>query len=625
MTTLIFDIESNAVRDFSDIKRSVSVVHVISILEYVPEGPRKLPESFSDTPLEGTIGSIEQGLQRLTEASTIVGHNIINFDLPVLKTLYNWEPKENVKIYDTLVVSRLINPDRGKPTGYTGKGGPHSLEAWGYRGGTAKPDHEDWSVFDSAMLRRNRADVEINDFVYRELKNEMRGHDWSEAINLELEVARIISKQEQTGVNFDVRLANELLDGLDLRIKHIDSKLFDNCPVSLVPLGAPILKPFKTNGDLVKRVVDYFQDHSIDACGLVAGPFTRLKQVPLNLNSHSQLKEYLYKHGWEPTEWNYIDGERSSPKLTEDSLDSVTGDIGRLIKERIAVNHRKSQIQGWIERLRDDSRISAGANTCGTNTGRLRHTTVVNVPKASPDVFLGKEMRSLFTATGDRDFIGHDADGLELRMLAHYMNDEGFTQAVVSGKKEDGTDIHTVNQRLAGLPNRDAAKTFIYAFLYGAGDAKLGTIVGGDASDGARLRRRFLKNLPALDNLITRVKKAAKKGWLRGLDNRKIFMRSDANGRIMDHKALNTLLQSAGAVVMKKSMVILDQAVTSENLDVWKVIDMHDEAQADVNPKDSKKYMELAELSVVQAGEHFKLRVPLKASSDKGKNWAETH
>jgi DNA polymerase I-like protein with 3'-5' exonuclease and polymerase domains len=199
------------------------------------------------------------------------------------------------------------------------------------------------------------------------------------------------------------------------------------------------------------------------------------------------------------------------------------------------------------------------------------------------------------------------------------MNDPEFTESIINGSQELGTDIHTRNQLAAGLSTRDQAKSFIYAFLYGAGDEKIGTVVQGSAVDGARLKRTFLKNLPALKRLLERVKKASRKGYLIGLDGRRVWMRGS------EHAALNTLLQSAGAIVMKKSMIILDELVKLENLDVVKVIDQHDEAQADVLPEHVERYKELAVQSIRLAGEYFKLKVPLDAEASHGANWSETH
>jgi DNA polymerase I-like protein with 3'-5' exonuclease and polymerase domains len=226
-------------------------------------------------------------------------------------------------------------------------------------------------------------------------------------------------------------------------------------------------------------------------------------------------------------------------------------------------------------------------------------------------------MRTLFCAPEGKKFVGYDASGLELRMLAHYMNDQEFTRQVLHG------DIHSYNQRLAGLPTRDAAKTFIYAFIYGAGDAKLGSIVNGPASEGAKLRDRFLSALPKLGELIDKVKKASRRGYLLGLDGRKVYMRRDSRGDVMEHKALNTLLQSAGAIVMKKSLQLL--TVAANDIDYIKVIDMHDEGQCEVIPEQAQLFGELAVQSIRDAGKHFNSNIPLDGEYKVGTNWAETH
>jgi DNA polymerase I-like protein with 3'-5' exonuclease and polymerase domains len=390
-----------------------------------------------------------------------------------------------------------------------------------------------------------------------------------------------------------------------------------NLPKRLVvPYKVEIKEPFLKKGGLRKNVSDWFEGYDSTVVG---GPFTRIDWEDINLGSIEQVKDYLLSTGWVPTEWNYKDGQKTSPKLTEDSYESIKGGFGEDITNRILYRHRRSQIEGWITSFRKDHRITAGANTCGTNTGRFRHFGVVNVPKAKDYIFYGKEMRSLFCASPGRKFVGHDASGLELRMLAHYMNDEDYINEVING------DLHARNQEAAGLPTRDDAKTFIYAFLYGAGNDKIGAIVGGDASDGESLKRQFLSATPSLKRLITNVRKASKKGYLKGLDGRKIWMRRNEYGEVMQHKALNTLLQSAGAVVMKESSILLNQSVKKHTLDVLKVIDMHDESQADVALKDVEKYMELAEQSIVLAGEHFNLKCPLAAKAKVGDNWAMTH
>lgn len=609
---LVFDIETNGLYD------QASTLHVCCTQDI-------------DTGEEWHSTNPDEILSHLSKATHLIGHNIIDYDLPVLEKLFNWKPNDQTQITDTLILSRLSNPDRSchpkqLRDGY--KAGPHSLGAWGYRIGVGKPDHEDWSAYSEAMLHRCQADVRINARIYDILREETK--DFGESIEIEQHVQRIISKQERDGVFFDRDAAVRYIEQLGSKIREIDERLQSRLPRHARRVGVEIKKPFKKDGTLSKAVLDWAeavaQDHDFSTplygwytSKEIGGPFTRIEWVSPDLNSDKQVKEWLLTLGWKPTEWNIspTTGEKTSPKLTVESFSSLPEHIGESIKERVTWRHRRSQIQGWLDAVRPDGCIGAGANPLGTPTGRMRHRRVVNVPKAADYILFGKEMRSLFRARPGRKFVGHDASGIELRMLAHYMNDPEFTEQVLHG------DIHSYNQRLAGLPTRDSAKTFIYAFIYGAGDAKLGSIVNGSKADGTKLRNKFLSALPKLGQLIDKVKKAARRGYLIGLDGRKITMRRNNNGDVMEHKALNTLLQCAGAVIMKKSLILLTEA--ANDLDYIKVIDMHDEGQADVSEKDAELYAKYAVQSLIDAGKHFNLNIPLDGEAKIGNNWAETH
>ena len=622
---LVFDIETNGLLP------DVSTLHVCCTYDLDTK-----EEWYSTDPQAITA--------HLAKATHLIGHNIIDYDLPVLEKLTGFKLNEATKITDTLILSRLANPDRlchPQQLRDKYKAGPHSLGAWGYRIGIGKPDHEDWSTYSEAMLHRCQSDVRINARIYDILVEETK--DFGESVSIEHAVQRIISKQERDGVYFDSERAEQYIRELSTRIESIDTGLTRLLPRHARCVGVEIKKPFKKDGTLTKVVMDWAEgfyttrdtqytlicnDNSRVPCkgqedtplyNAVAGPFTRIEWVSPDLNSDKQVKDWLLTIGWKPTEWNTSPktGERTSPKLTEDSFDSIPGDTGGLLKQRVTYRHRRSQIQGWLDAVRPDHCLGAGANPLGTNTGRMRHRCVTNVPKAADFIVYGKEMRSLFCARPERKFVGHDASGLELRMLAHYMNDKEYTEQILHG------DIHSYNQRLAGLPSRDAAKTFIYAFIYGAGDAKLGSIVNGSKADGTRLRNTFLSALPSLGQLIFKVKKASLRGYLFGLDGRKVWMRRDNNKEVMTHKALNTLLQSAGAVIMKESLVLLTESAS--DLDYIKVIDMHDEGQADVSSTDAELYAELAVKSIMDAGIHFNLNIPLDGEAKIGANWAETH
>ena len=283
-----------------------------------------------------------------------------------------------------------------------------------------------------------------------------------------------------------------------------------------------------------------------------------------------------------------------------------------LIGEYLMIQKRIAQVQSWLDAVKDDGRVHGYVNANGAVTGRMTHSSpnMGQVPAGySP---YGKECRAVWVVPEGYKLVGMDASGLELRMLAHYMNDKDYTNEILTG------DIHTANQLAAGLDTRSQAKTFIYAFLYGAGDAKIGSIVGGTARDGRRLKAKFLKNTPALGALRERVVVAAGRGFVFGLDRRKVSIRSE-------HAALNSLLQSAGAIIMKKALCILDEYATLHKIDYKIIGNIHDEIQTEVATKDAERFGRLATASIEAAGLHYELNCPLAGEYQIGDNWSETH
>jgi DNA polymerase I-like protein with 3'-5' exonuclease and polymerase domains len=208
--------------------------------------------------------------------------------------------------------------------------------------------------------------------------------------------------------------------------------------------------------------------------------------------------------------------------------------------------------------------------------------------------------------------VGVDASQLELRMLAHYMADEEYINEIING------DIHTVNQNLAGLKSRDQAKTFIYALIYGAGDEKIGSVVGGNREEGRRLRERFLSGNPPFKALKSRVERAATKGFLKGLDGRKIFLRHK-------HAALNTLLQGGGAILMKQGLVLLDELLKLNTIDYKFVANIHDEWQIEVKESQAECVGVFGIEAIEEASKYYNMRCPLTGEYNIGDNWYETH
>ena len=327
-----------------------------------------------------------------------------------------------------------------------------------------------------------------------------------------------------------------------------------------------------------------------------------------NPGSRQQIAKRLQEKGWSPKKFT----EKGQVIVDETTLAGVDIPEAKAIAEYLLIQKRVAQIESWIEHTTEDQRIHGKVITNGAVTGRMTHHSpnMAQVPSVTAEY--GEQCRSLFTVPQGYKLVGADASGLELRMLAHYMKDKDYVSEVVSG------DVHTKNQKAAGLETRAQAKTFIYAFLYGAGPAKIGTISGGGAKEGQKLIDSFLRNTPSLRNLREKVEKLASRGYLPGLDGRILFVRSA-------HAALNTLLQGAGAIVMKQALVVLDESIRKEKLDAKFVANVHDEWQMEVAEIHAQRVGDLAVDSIRKAGIMLNLRCPLDGEYKIGNNWKETH
>jgi DNA polymerase I-like protein with 3'-5' exonuclease and polymerase domains len=277
------------------------------------------------------------------------------------------------------------------------------------------------------------------------------------------------------------------------------------------------------------------------------------------------------------------------------------------VLEYMTLQKRSGMLKSWIDNVAEDGRIHGRVNTNGAVTGRMTHSSP-NLAQIPSD----KEYRECFVVPEGSKLVGVDASGLELRMLAHYMNDEEYTNLILHG------DIHTHNQQAAGLETRPQAKTFIYAFLYGAGDEKIGAITGGGAKAGAKLKSTFLSSLPALEQLLRKVKRLAAQGSLPALDGRRVMVRSE-------HAALNTLLQSAGAIVMKQALVIAVEKLEQHQYPYKLVAQVHDEFQIEVPEEYANRVGAVFRNSIREAGRVLDLRCPLDGEYKVGDSWAETH
>lgn len=553
---------------------------------------------------------ILEGLKVLEKAELLMGHNIICYDIPVILRLYNIDLSSH-NLIDTLVLSRLFNP--------TQEGG-HSLEAWGLRLGFPKVEHEDWSKYSKGMQRRCTMDVRLNYKVFKKLEPNYKVFS-QDSIDLEHEVSFILYEQKEHGWLFNVPAAELLLAQVTDELGKIEDKVHETFKPKVV-VEKVVTPKLKADGKLSKVGLRPEEYDKLLSSGSLK-PFNRYRTQVFNLNSRQQIGEWLIDFGWEPSK--FTPGSKGKPKsqrqpqVDEKVLSEIEGiPEAELINEYLATTKIKGFLTNWLDSVGEDDRQHGYVNTMGAVTGRMSHSkpNLAQVPSSRKP--FGAECRALFTVPKGYKLVGMDAKELELRMLSHYMDDDDYSHTVVNGDKKQGTDAHTVNMIMAGLSDRDQAKTMYYALIYGAGDNKMGQIIGGGIKEGRALKARVFNKLPALSDLIFRVQSAAAKGYIKGLDGRIIRIRSV-------YASLNTLLQGGGAVVMKRALVILRNLADKEGLDYNFVGNIHDEIQAEVLEEHSERFAELAELAMCKAGEYYEMRIALEGDATIGDTWLETH
>lgn len=506
--------------------------------------------------------------QYIEDQDLLIGHNIISFDLPVLKKLWNLNTNSN-PLRDTLIMSRLLNPVLEKG---------HSLDSWGVRLGLKKGDFSDFDGgLSEDMVDYCIQDVEITHALFTHLTDSLL--DWGQSVDLEHETAMVVKKQEENGFKLDVPKCMSMLANWQQTLMEIEEEL------------QQVFQPITT---------ERYSDKT--------GKRLKDKVEVFNPGSRKQIAERLMSLGWKPRKHT----EKGSVIVDEKVLQTVKIPQAKPILRYLLLQKRVAQVKSWVENVSERGRVHCKVRTNGAITGRMTHSkpNLAQVPRVGSEY--GEECRSVWTVEDGNVLLGADASGLELRMLAHYMDDKNYTKEILEG------DIHTANMKAAGLTDRDQAKTFIYAFLYGAGPAKIGQIVGGGEREGRRLIDSFLKNTPALQKLKDKVSRLAEKEWLPGLDGRRLIVRSQ-------HAALNTLLQGAGAIVMKQALIMLNRKLIHANMDARFVANVHDEWQIETTEQDAETVGHFAVQSIRQAGIRLNLRCPLDGEFKVGLTWAATH
>lgn len=512
-------------------------------------------------------------LQPLIDAADIViGHNIIGFDGPVLSKLWNIKMGLR-KVRDTLVMSRLLSPVLD---------GGHSLGAWGLRLKNEKIEFSDYdSGLSEEMITYCIQDVELTEEVYAYILTELsKWANYKQSLELEQHIAMLMRRQEENGFLLNYSEAEILVAQLRDRMGVIEDEMQAIFP--------PIVEErwSEKTGKQLKDKVTVF-----------------------NVGSRMQIADRLQSIGVKLTKKT----ENGNLIVDESVLAEIDTPEAQVIAEYLMLQKRVGLIDSWIKHAHPEThRVHGRVITNGAITGRMTHQKPNMGQIPSVNSAYGEDCRRLWTVDDGNVLVGCDLAGIELRCLAHYMQDDEWTKELLNG------DIHTKNQMAAGLQTRAQAKTFIYATLYGAGPTKIGLIVGGGAREGNALLEAFYRNTPKLASLMQKVQRIAEKGYVPGLDGRRIQVRSP-------HAALNTLLQGCGAIIAKQWCVEMHRLFRAQALHVKQVAFVHDEIQVETKESNGGAVARIMQEAASQAGVALGFRCPVDAESKIGKTWLDTH
>ncbi len=517
-----------------------------------------------------------------TEASTlaplvkeydqIIGHNIIGFDAPVLRKLWHIGIKKSQAV-DTLILSRLLNPQLE---------GGHSLKAWGTRLSNDKIEFN-FEDFDNGLTEEMRKyciqDVKLTRDLYMHLMEQYsEWRDASQSILLEHNIAVICRQQETNGFKLDIPAAISLRNELTDKMDYIEANVQSVFP--------PIVEErwSEKTGKQLKDKVTVF-----------------------NLASRKQIADRLMGLGWKPSKHT----EKGQPIVDETTLENIKIPEAQMIAEYLMMQKRVGLIDSWLKFVQPDDRVHGAVITNGAVTGRMTHHSpnMGQIPSVSKPY--GDRCRQLWTVDDGSVLVGTDLSGIELRCLAHYMNDKAWTEELLNG------DIHQKNAKAAGI-DRPTAKTMVYALLYGCGIGKLSSILDTSKRQAQITLDNFYRNTPKLKQLMEKVQKVAAQGYVPGLDGRRIVVRSE-------HAALNTLLQGCGAIIAKQWCIEAHKVFKAKRIPVKQVAFVHDEIQIETEEKYGEDVAAIMVQSAAKAGTTLGFRCPVDAESKIGKNWFDTH
>lgn len=600
-----------------------------------------------------------------------IGHHILGYDFPVLNKLVHFEFAV-ASVVDTLIVSKLANYSR--PLG-------HSLESYGTELGLEKGQFTkffDKELYngDSLLFREMEEycvrDVEITHRVYSHLGRTINDPAQSSAIRLEQSFQHdIVNKLHEDGFGFNTDRAGNLLDKITKELEVIDGEMATAFPPREVLIREFTPKATKY-GTISKTSVprllwDRLAEYEVDKV------YRHTKTEPFNPSSHKQLIEVLSESGWSPTDktQTHIEAERELSRLRyskqpKSEVDLATRDAillkldqlkktgwkinetnlgtlpasapspARLLAKRILLEARRRTLTEWLGLVSPDTqRIHGDFYGIGAWTHRMahQHPNTANIPTEAK--LYGSVMRSLWRAPRNRLLVGVDAEGIQLRIFAHYIDDPEFTDALVRGKKDDKSDPHSLNQRVLGAKSRNIAKRFIFAYLLGAGIGKLAQLLEVSQDEARVSLDRLLDRYKGLQTLKeTLIPADARRGWFLGLDGRRVPIPGDTPSE-RAHLCMSGYLQNGEAIVVKHWACLALPRVRAIDPTAFYVGIIHDEKQIEcANDVDQAiRIGEVESASITEVGKNLGLKCPLAGSfyNDDtkkltiGPDWKVTH
>jgi len=546
---------------------------------------------------------IDSGLSFLLNAEALIGHNIIGYEAAVLDKLYGTNLLDK-KLYDTWIMSQVLCYKRKHK---------HGLGGWGEHLGYSKFEFSDWSQFTEEMLTYCVRDVELNTKVYELLMKEFMEQSSTKpliakGLRAEHQAAVFEARVRMNGWLFDLEGANKLHEEMCSELEAIENRVHPLLPemtiwVDKQPKTAKYTKAGKFTAVTKRLLTEYLGEEPDEMEWPPEKKFQRSYQTQVTLGNMEEVKEYLYTIGWKPDDWNYkkvgYEFHKTSPKLTTTSL-SLLGDIGQDIDRYYTTRSRRSILEGWLGEIKGN-RLHGRMWVIGTPTYRARHEVITNLP--SVEAAWGKEMRSLFICEDGYKVVGADSAGNQMRALCHYIGDDAFTKEVTDG------DIHSYNASILNSSRGDA-KRWLYAYLFGGGGKKLGTILTGkpDATAGDASKRKYQSAIPGLgrikaklDTIFQQTRNGYGDAFIPALDGRRVYVGSA-------HQSLNYLLQSAEAITCKAAIGYAMDKIKEENLDAYPVIFYHDEMAWVAKESDAERVKEICVESFREAPKDFNVQ-----------------